>query len=252
MILLSSHQARIGLTIDEIHIISGQLQANQHGDRTNQQLDEHSRLLANILNRQSNLQGLLQLQNSPNNATSATAGDQPSSPVVRIRAYASQHQRSPCMLNCKCTCHNVWAFQSLTLLHNVIGTLFVGYSGYPVGALQRCTEASCISQSTFRGYVHYIFPSWFLIKALTITLMSIFLDEISVSLVTRRIIPGGAEIFRLISLDDVEGIKNLFAMGSASPNDSYVDGLTIMNVCMMLNLFTYFMRMGSSTLFLPV
>ena len=81
-----------------------------------------------------------------------------------------------------------------------------------------------MSQSTFRAYVHYLFPSWFLIKALTITLLSVFLDEISVTLTVRRIVPNGAEIFRLVWQDDVDGINRLFSMGLASPNDSLDNG----------------------------
>ena len=160
-----------------------------------------------------------------------TLGNQSTSSVVRIKAHASQHQRSPCTPYCKCACHNVQTFQSPAMLHEVIGTLFVGYSGYPIKALQECTEASCLSQSTFRAYVHYLFPSWFLFKALTITLMSTFLDEISISLTVRPVVPVGAEIFRLVMADDVEGIKHLFSMGFASPNDSQTTGQTALCVC---------------------
>ena len=87
-----------------------------------------------------------------------------------------------------------------------------------------------MSQSTFRVYVHYLFPSWFLIKALTITLMSVFLNEISVSLAVRRIVPTGAQIFRLVRQNDIDGIKRLFSMGLASPNDSLQNGQTALTV----------------------
>ena len=226
-----SHQSRIGLTIDEIHIIAGQLQTSQSrsSDRTSQQLDEHSRLLANILSSQSSLQDLLQLHNSADEQTHSSTSmsladhpEYPSSSTVRIRAY--QYQRSPCTRNCGCACHNVQAFRSPALLHEVVGTLFVGYSGYPIKALQRCTEASCVSRSTFRAYVHYLFPSWFLLKAFTVAVISIFLSEISVSLTVRRIVPAGAEIFRLVRQDDINGIKRLFDMGLASPNDCFNEG----------------------------
>ena len=235
LILYSSDQSRIGLTIDEIHIISGQLQRGQNYaiDRASQQLDEHSRLLADILSSQSNLQGLLQLRNSSDEQARPSIADHseyPSNSVVRIKAHASQHQRSPCTPFCRCPCHNVQAFQSPVLLHEAIGTLFIGYSGYPIKALQKCTEASCVSQSTSRAYVHYVFPSWFLIKALTITLISIFLDEINVSLTVRRIVPNGADIIRLARNDHADGIKHLFSIGLASPNDSTMSGQGVLTV----------------------
>ncbi|KAL9116909.1 MAG: hypothetical protein Q9187_006561 [Circinaria calcarea] len=60
IVVNSSHQTRIGLTIDEIHVISGQLRSNHHlsSDHTSQQLDQHSRLLASISSSQSTLQAL--------------------------------------------------------------------------------------------------------------------------------------------------------------------------------------------------
>ena len=136
-----SHQSRIGLTIDEIHLITGHLQTNQHrsDDLTSQQLDEHSRLLGSVLIGQSNLQGLLQIQKSSDPSIQLPASQlltdtekEPSNSVVRIQTYVPQHQQSPCTPCCRCTCHNVWAAQSPALLHEVIGTLFIGYSGYPI------------------------------------------------------------------------------------------------------------------------
>ena len=235
MTLHSSYQSRIGLTIDEVHIISGQLQSDQH--RSSQQLNEHSRLLSDILRSQSNLQDFLRLQNSPDTraqiATTNSTTDHPdrlSSSVVRTRAYVSQHQRSPCTPYCRCACHNARTFQTPALLHEVIGTLFIGYSGYPIKAFQECTEVNFVSQSIFRGYVHYLFPSWFLYKAIMVTLMTIFLNEISLSLTVRRIVPSGAELLRLVKNDDVDGIKRLFDMGMASPNDSLESGGSVVTV----------------------
>ncbi|KAL9112793.1 MAG: hypothetical protein Q9187_007725, partial [Circinaria calcarea] len=226
IVVNSSHQSRIGLTIDEIHVISGQLRSNHHlsSDHTSQQLDEHSRLLASISSSQSSLQGLLQLQ--PSATTQAhhptNVGDSSPSSIICIRAYSSQ--RSPCTSYCTCACHKVRTFQSPALLHKAIGTLFLGYCGYPMMGLQNCTNTDCLSQSSFRTYVHYLFPSWILAKILIITLASSSLDKISVSLTVRRIVSPGAEIFRLTQSDDVDGLKRLFSKGLASPNDSLSDG----------------------------
>ena len=62
------------------------------------------------------------------------------------------------------------------------------------------------------------------------TLMSVFLNEISVSLTVRRIVPNGAEIIRLIRNDDVDGVKRLLSIGLASPNDSLDDGRSALTV----------------------
>ena len=188
------------------------------------QLDEHSRLFTAILRNQSSLHELLRFQISPNEQT------QPSvNPLLRIRAYASSNQQYPCTPQCNCTCHNVHASKSPNFLHNVIGTLFIGYSGYPIQAFQSCLP-NCSSSSTFRTCVHYLFPSWLLVKTLTVTLTSLYLKEISISLTIRPVIPNSAEIFRLLRSDDVDSIKRLLVARLASPNDSAADGQTLLHV----------------------
>lgn len=102
--------------------------------------------------------------------------------------------------------------------------------------LQNCTDIDCLSQSSFRTYVHYLFPYWILAKAFIITLASGSLDKISVSLTVRRIIPPSAEIIRLARTDDVDGLKRLFSKGFASPNDSMNDGGSALLVCSISNI----------------
>ena len=227
----SSHQSRIALTIDEIYIVSGQIRSSQIDANHNamQQLDEHSRILSRLLSGQSKLQDLLQLQTSVYPAVN-TLGEQASVPIIGVRAFATQHQRSPCSRYCRCKCHHIHSFQSPGALHELIGTLFIGYSGCPVRSLQRCTEPSCLSQTTFRTYVHYLFPSWFLTKALTAAFLLIFPAEIQVALTIRSIVPNGADIFRLQRTQDVDGMKKLFGSHLASPNDSDVTGMSTLGV----------------------
>ena len=202
------------------------------------QLDEQTRLLTTILHGQANVQGLLRLQQlsdkpsqSPPVDSGLPTGNEILRPVIYIRAHAYHDSQYPCDSYCKCTCHLKQTFESPAVLHKAIGTLFLGYSGYPLRAFQRCTEASCVSQSTFQAHVQYLFPSWFLVKALTITVMSASIGVIKAALVVRRIVPGGAEIFRLTKLNDVESIKNLLRSGLASPNDSNPNGQTVLAVC---------------------
>ena len=116
-------------------------------------------------------------------------------------------------------------------LQDALGILSVGYSGCPIQTFQRCTELSCVSISTFKVYVHYVFPAWFLSKALTTALNGIEGGTINAALTVRRIVPRGADIFRLVQIGDVDGIKELFRSGLASPNDSEPTGFTLLRVC---------------------
>ena len=231
LLIYSSDQSRIALTIDEIYIVSGQIRSSQldANNRAIQQLDEHSRILSSLASGQSKLQDLLQLQTSVYPAVN-TLGERASMPIIGVRAFATQHQRSPCSRYCRCKCHDVHSFQSPGAIHALVGTLFFGYSGSPMRSLQRCTEPSCLSQSTFRAYVHYLFPSWFLTKALTAAFLLTFPAEIQVALTIRRVVPNGAEVFRLQRTQNIDGMKKLFSSHLASPNDSDLIGITTLGV----------------------
>ena len=216
------------------------MQASERSSRdsTRLQLDEHTRLLTNILNNQTNIQNQLQHQSSSNQlgrrppiGMGLVTSNQLSDSVIHIRAYASYNQQTPCDSQCKCTCHRVRAFRSPTALQTTIGTLFAGYSGSRVQSFQKCTEASCTSQLVFRSYIHYLFPSWYLLKAITFTVMSLSNGEINASLTVRRIVPNGADLLRLTALDDAEGVKELLQSGLASPKDVDMYGYTVLNVC---------------------
>ena len=50
------------------------------------------------------------------------------------------------------------------------------------------------------------------------------------TLSVRTIIPSGAEILRLAALDEVNGIKDQLQLNLASPNDSTVEGSSILRV----------------------
>ena len=183
------------------------------------------------------MQGLLQLRTSSNDQAQlpasglvAATGDQSSDSTIRIKARAFQPAGSLCAPQCRCICHNIRSFRSPSSLDGTIGALFMGYTGCPVGALRRCTETTCQFQSTFRAYFYYLFPSWFLAKALTITLMNAFLNEISISLTVRNVVSSGAEIFRFVEMNDVDGLRRLFDLGLASPNDSTESGQTALTV----------------------
>ena len=75
-----------------------------------------------------------------------------------------------------------------------------------------------------------MFPAWFLFKALTFTFNDLPDGAINAALTVRRVVPMGAEIFRLIETGDIDGVKELFRSGLASPNDSEATGSTVLRV----------------------
>ena len=211
---------------------------SQAENRTAQQLNEHSNLLSDVLSSQSSLHTLLNTGRRPEElgpdlATNETPFMMDCSSNQVLHIGASLRQRSPCTEYCRCNCHKIRTFQSPLLLDKVIGSLFVGYSGYSsrVEAFTRCTRSDCLSQTTVRMRVCYLFPSWFLARALIFGLTSQALGQIGVSLEIQRIIPFGSDLFRRVKLDDIDGIKQLFRKGLASPNDIQMSGENALHVC---------------------
>ena len=235
--ICSSHQSRIGLTINEIHLISDQIQSNQlHAEsRTAKQLKKQSHILTNILNSQSSLHHLL---SAPIHSRTWTQGamvsphQQPLNRVVRVKA--SYGRRWLCAAYCKCACHVVKTFfQSPALLKQVIGTLIIGYAGYPIrwGTPQPCTESSCLSRRKIQATVKYLFPAWLIEKAFFLRVTAQQLGEIKVSLKVQRIVPIESEVFRLIFLPNgVDRLRALFRKGQASPNDVAPELVSVLRV----------------------
>ena len=108
--------------------------------------------------------------------------------------------------------------------------MFMGYSGHPVTGHHKCTEESCLAQTPFRTYVHYVFPRWFVMKSLTITLLSIFRAELGLSLTVNGVAIPGGDVIRAIQADDVNHLKQLFRKGLALPNDRMLLGPSLLYV----------------------
>ena len=186
--------------------MSGELQAGQglSSHRINQRLEEHSEILAGFLHNLPNQRAQLKGHGSTTIASSPSAKS-----VLRVSGFAYRNGRSPCNAMCVCECHTMQTFRSPTLFNTTLGSLFAGYSGYPLAVFRRCTEPKCMAQSSsnFQVLVEYLFPAWFIAKALTFSLEKLGLNRISISLTVRRVVSYSAEVFRLVQFGDIEAIK---------------------------------------------
>ena len=237
----SSQQFRTGLVVDEISLTSSRLRNEQviFREQTTQRFDHQSRLLTQLLESQLQMQEMLRIKCVPNQSNllpsyeSATSeSEKMRSGVICIKAYVPARQRSPCIKHCKCECHLTRRFRSPPLFDAILGPLFARYSGRPFRNFPKCNVETCLGQTSFKFHVNYYFPSWFLGRMLAVHLDSRCPGEPSISLIIRRTVPSDADIFRLTSADDAEGLQRLFASQSASPNDIlYVSGMTALHVC---------------------
>ena len=232
------HQFRVSLAVDKLLLITSELQASQllSDASVTQQFGEHAGLLSQMLVGQSQLQGLLSPQGTPRQraklfSSKAKIPTAERSPVIALRVSLPPLR---CMPICECACHVVHEVQTPQSFHKLLGVIFIGYTGSPVfmQPSRSCTDARCISSLNLQAHFHYVFPIWFLERLITMRVKALHRSGLSLSLNIRGLIPSlGAKIWRLVIVEDIDGLKELFANHLATPNDAfYSDGHSILFV----------------------
>lgn len=133
-----------------------------------------------------------------------------------IRIQASQCRRT-CADWCSCDCHRRSLLRSPPYLDQLIGSIFIGYTGFPILGT-KCNESACRKQSMIARVTCY-FPQWFLSRMLCLTFSNLVTDMPRMSLSLPRVLQGNSDIFRFAVRGNLEGIKSLFEQGLASPYD---------------------------------
>ena len=143
------------------------------------------------------------------------------------------YTRSPCNLQCTCTCHLRYKVRNMPLLGPLLGSLFVGYVGQPVAGA-RCDVLSCSSSAVRALSLTYTFPSWFIQRRVELVMGSNYFGEpeFNVKIRNRREYTSEHSMFQLARAGRVEDMKKRFEGGLASPNDVSMDGgSTAFDVC---------------------
>lgn len=80
-------------------------------------------------------------------------------------AFSVYGQSWSCRQGCRCSCHDrktaEMKFSLPSIVRNICGDVFGGYTGYPVNST-RCDNRNCLRRSQMRLRVVYLFPAWFL------------------------------------------------------------------------------------------
>ena len=144
-------------------------------------------------------------------------GQATSGSMTGIRIGVRQMRGDSCRRFCNCVCHKKSHVRTPKMLNNFLGNLFVGYTGLPLIS-PRCNESLCYRRSKSSMRINYYFPSWFLMRVVSI--MAAYSNQGPEMLLrVKRLCPANAEIFSFACLGNVEGIKYLFENGLASPHD---------------------------------
>ena len=187
-----------------------------------QQFECQSRLLVDLASAQSGLSNSIKRPCSALVHDDSTVWSSHHSPHATraINLRVSKNVRSCCSYRCECSCHTYRRMQSPLFLRSALGMLFTGYSGYPHDILGQCNTPTCQGSTGFHVSVTYVFPLWFVRKAISISLVRDSFDRISGSLSVRLPTSPDSDVFRLADMNDVDGLKRLFSKGLATPNDA--------------------------------
>ena len=199
-----------------------------------------AQMCAQVNDRVENVEKLLraqasQLEKSQTNQLGATYGD-PASYIrqfPRPRRRGTQHpmdsnpndicvrvtQYNACRAGCPCKCHIQTRSSSPGLVDRVFGQMFVGYAGVPF-LNPKCNIASCENSQAADVSFEYWFPLGFVWSQI-IRFRLIYQPNVGPQFELRslRRVPDNAQCVTFALNGNVEGLKDLFRRGLASPRD---------------------------------
>ncbi len=141
-----------------------------------------------------------------------------SSNIESLRVLISQ--RTPCRNWCPCACHARRKSKVTVpgVMENLLGKMFVGYTGLPV-LNKPCDFRGCKDQQASTATMEYWFPWWFVSMNAKLYLKYLPSTGPQFQLSTTRRVPDSAQSITFAMQGNIDGLKYLFSQGSASPRD---------------------------------
>ena len=145
---------------------------------------------------------------------------------IRVTQYAS------CRPGCPCNCHLQTRSATLpSIFDRVVGQMFVGYAGLPL-LNQKCNLGSCQKMQSPSVSFEYWFPLgfvWSQIVRLQLSYQANVGPQFELSSLRR--IPDSAPCVNFALNGNIDGLKDLFKRGLASPRDvSSTRGYSVLRV----------------------
>lgn len=134
-----------------------------------------------------------------------------------------------CKNCCACRCHKRTRIQMSKVVGNLMGSLYLTYShGY---SHLPCNEEFCKRRPQIMLNLTYHFPCWLPSRVIDTYWGSDLIGCPTVALRMPRIRPDTAPIFHLAAAGDIAGMRRMFRLGLASPDDvSYAFGYSVLHV----------------------
>lgn len=146
---------------------------------------------------------------------------------VRVTQYSTLY-RSGCI----CACHRRKKSSTPRFVDQVLGQLFIGYAGMPFPS-PKCDSDACEKAQTPHVSLEYWFPVGFVWSQI-VRLQFGFRPNVGpqVSLSTLRRVPDSAQSVDFALAGNIDGLKDLFKNGLASPQDvSSTRGYSLLRIC---------------------
>ena len=130
---------------------------------------------------------------------------------------ALNYRRNGCTSNCKCSCHlsRSHQFRLPNILRGLLGSLFIGYTGYPVWS--RCNSRTCLARRSLR--ITYVFPKWALEYALHGVIQTWAVGGPSFAVVARRRVQYQNSILEIVNWGGLTALKRHLEMQPMTVND---------------------------------
>lgn len=145
---------------------------------------------------------------------------------IRLNQYASS-----CNSDFRCACHTSKRSSTPTVVDRILGQLFVGYAGIPL-LNDKCDVKECDKSQVPYVNMEYWFPLglfWSQIVRLQLGYQSHLGPQVSLSMLRR--VPDSAPCVKFALDGNIDGLKDLFKRGLASPKDvSSTRGYSILRV----------------------
>ena len=182
-----------------------------------------------VANREQNTTRVVPMVDSFQNAAipGMTLRDEPTITHLFVQVHRDRH--GGCDPRCPCVCHREKKGRTPDFFTSLIGKLFIGYSGTPIGSTP-CSIRSCRNSVAFSAKATYIFPAWFVGKSISLLFWKTQQAELSILLKVRNY-SQDEKIFQYLGVKDWTKVEFLIRHDRVSPNDlESAYGQTLMHV----------------------
>ena len=142
--------------------------------------------------------------------------------------------RRKCPRFCRCRCHLRTQLSTPRWMQSVFGTFFGSFTGCPIPGVRACDYSRCHQAGASSTQVLYIFPGWFVQRAvmLSTTWRNLSGPGASWTLRMSRLVSDSADIWYYVRLGSLSQVRNCLEDGTASLHDVDTQGSTLLHVRM--------------------